>query len=108
MAFALDDERAAMRADVGETAQLGGLVGREDERLVEASLEQGEWKHVTGRLHSRGVARPLPAPCEHRVFLESVVRRIGVCRRRKGGCTRNIRVHLDRRRIALRCGTHGP
>src|SRR5215211_4518171 len=100
MTLALDDERTAVRADIGETAQLRVFVGYENQRLVEASIEQSERKNVTGRFHACGVACPLPAPGKYRVFLELEVCRVGIHGRRQSRCLPNVRVDLHRRRFA--------
>jgi len=58
--FAFDDQRSAMGADIGKTAQLGGFVRHQYQRLVETSIEERERQDVARRLHPICVARPLP------------------------------------------------
>src|SRR5687767_11005012 len=69
VSLAFDDQRATMSAHIRETAQLRGFIRDENERLVEASLEKRERKHVARSFYARGVAGPLPAPRKDRVLL---------------------------------------
>jgi hypothetical protein len=51
----------------GEPSAPVGLVARQDERLVEAALQQREWHDLPGDADLVGVADELPAACEHAV-----------------------------------------
>src|SRR5688500_5015497 len=78
MSFSLDDDRTAVRADVGEAADDPLVVGGQDKRLVERSLEHREGAHSSRCAHLRGIADPLPASGEHPVFLQLEVVWIGI------------------------------
>ena len=95
MSFAFDDERAAMSADVRQAPELRVVIGCDDERFVEAPLEQREREHVTRGLHPPGVCRPLPTFREDILLLELEVARVGIDAGWEGRGGADIGVDLD-------------
>jgi hypothetical protein len=100
MTFAFDDEGAAMRAHIRKASELGFIIGRDDQRLVETSLEQRERKDVTGSFHASAVGRKLPAPRENVLLLEREVPGIGVNAggEGRGGADIAVDIHSGKRK----------
>ena len=64
LALALDQQVAAMGADVRQAVQPVVVVARQQQRLVEAAFEQGAGQDVAGRLEAVGVADDVPGAGE--------------------------------------------
>ncbi len=78
MALTFDNERSAMRAHVGHAADDAFVIGRENEWLVQATVEQREREDSSRRFDARRIPDPLPALREYSIFLQLEVIRIGI------------------------------
>jgi len=101
VAFALDDKRTAMSADIRETPELCIIVRCDYERLVETALEQSEWKNVTGRPYPLRIRGELPAPRKNAILLEREICGIGVdlSGKSRGGADIPVDIHMRKWRL---------
>ena len=67
----LDDERAAMRAHIGERMNLITCVAREKERLVKGARQERERMDLARDFHDIVMRRVLPRSREHAVALNA-------------------------------------
>ena len=95
MPFALDHDRAAMRADIRQAADRAFIVRCENERLVETALEQRERRHAPGAFTRAASPDPLPAARKDAVLLQLEVLRIGIDARRQRRCAADVLVDLE-------------
>src|SRR2546423_3307693 len=91
----LDDDGAAMSADVRHAPDFAVVIGREEQRLIQATVEQREGGHASRRFYARCIAYILPAAREDAVLLRFEVFRIGINPRRQGRRTSDVLVDLE-------------
>src|SRR5438132_4687138 len=97
MARTLDDERAAVGADIRHAVELVFLVARQEEGLIERARQQREGMHLPGDLHEVVVPGVVPRPREETLPLQPEDLGIRVHTSGKGSRDADVRIYLEKR-----------